>query len=202
MNRGPKRTRASAFAPGEVGGKSTGWESLSNADLPALLTVALPTVAQVSGADTNRFATLVPINVTRGNVTLLRMRGQMSIFFNQTILAQAEQHWRVNMMIQLAPARDGNLLTDSILSAANAADLESNRILWRHTFYPASTDSITFDIQPVITNMGIDIDIKSKRRWDRATWALVLSCVSLTTGQDDHFISSNLRGYFKSGDAL
>ncbi len=197
-----RRTAASAFASGEVGGKSTGWESIFNQDIPQTLTAAFPTTAQISGADTNRFVTLVPVNVTRGTVTMMRVRGQMAVFFELASLASTENDWRVNVMLQLAPARDGSVLTDSVLSAANAADLESNRILWRHTFWPETTDAATFDINPVAFSKGIDIDIKSKRRWDRANWALVLSVVSLTTSQIEHFIGGNMRAYFKAGDAL
>jgi len=106
------------------------------------------------------------------------------------------------MMMQLMPARDGAVLTDSCLAANNAADLESNRILWRHQFWPATTDAITFDVQPVSVAHMVEVDIKSKRRFDRALWALVLSLTSETTSQNDHFTAIDLRGYFKAADAL
>lgn len=194
--------RATAFAGGEIQGKSTGWESLLNADLPVVQSTAFPTSAFVAGNDTTRFVTLVPINVTRGNVTLLRVRGQLATFFELEQLKGTETAWRSLMMLQLVPARDGAILADAVLSAANAADLESNRILWRHTFWPESTDFVVFDIDDIIVSKGIEVDVKSKRRFDRATWALVLSLTSTTASQDDHFFAGNLRGYFKSGDAL
>ena len=48
----------------------------------------------------------------------------------------------------------------------------------------------------------VEVDIKSKRRFDRALWALVLSLTSETTSQNDHFTAIDLRGYFKAADAL
>lgn len=170
---------------------------------PAPLNTAFPTNASAVGGICTNFVTMIPLNVTRGVVTLERIRGHLAIFFDEAELVAAFINWPVFMSIQLVPAQDGAIVPESVLSSRNAGDLESNRFLWRRAYLPQlgtpviGPGPLNFD-----THQDLQVDVKSKRRWDRANWALIMvvdvECTALTL----HHISLEMRGLFRTADGL
>ncbi len=203
---GPRARPASAFAPSEnAKGKALSWEYLINAPVPLVLSTLIPTAVRIAGTTQTRFVSLIPVNVLRGVVTLMRIRGQIEIFFNVAELAADFDNWRVHLSIQLTPARNGVVDGSSTLSASNSADQESNRILWQRIYYPRTGSTITAPgaLEKHDSNYaGQEVDVKVKRRFDRATWALVLVMDVNEDAEGLHFGTSTLRGLFRSGDAL
>ncbi len=204
--RSTSKKGATAFAPSASrDGRTLGWESLSG---PAVPPVIQSTVFNVSsllvGSVNTRFVTLVPQNLTRGTITLERIRGHLAFYWDQANdLAVDLDRWPIMVGIQLVPLRDGAIQNPSVLSMRNAGDLESNRILWRRTYMPDTGTTITSP--GAIERTGcrynnIEIDVKSRRRFDRATWALVMS---MDIDVDSVALASlELRGLFRSSDGL
>jgi len=203
--RGPSKKGATAFAP-SVGrdGRSLGWESMSGASpTPSAIATALPTNAQAAGGINTNFVTMLPQNLTRGVVTLERLRGHIAIYFSEVELAAAFVNWPVFMSIQLVPLHDGAIVNLAVLSSRNAGDLESNRFLWRRAYMPqrgtpiVGPGALQFD-----THNGFEVDVKSKRRFDRANWALILVADVEATAMTLHQISVEMRGLFRTADGV
>jgi len=130
---------ATAFAPGESKrGKTIAWESIYSAKNQVPITSAIPNVVRAAGNFTTYQVSLIPINVTRGTVTLERIRGCMDVYFDSSELASNFENWTVFMQIQMAPARNGAFVNAAILSPGNSADQESNKIIWQRLYYPTS----------------------------------------------------------------
>ncbi len=196
---------ASAFAPAEVRGKTIAWENVLDEPEPALVSTKIPTLVRTVGAIETRIATLIPVSVTRGVVTMERVRGNLAVYFNSTELAAAFANWFVHLMIQLVPIQDGAIVTDSVLSAGNSADQESNRIIWQRLYYPNVGTTITGPAAVEYHTSqysGQEVDIKVKRKWDRATWALVLSYDGEAAAVDLHILGGQLRALFRSSDGI
>lgn len=200
---------ASAFAPAQDGsGKTIAWKSLAVNLAPSSLDVAFPTVASVVAGQTLRFRTLIPENVTKGTVTLERIRGQTLVWWLGLIIDGAGEFPQVvvPMNIQLVPVQNEVVALDSVLNPRNAADLESNRIIWRRNYYPnlSTVDGTNidgarrFDCRP----MTEEIDIKSRRRFDRATWALIMAVSYATVQEVDVDAAIDLRALFRTSDGL
>jgi len=196
---------ASAFAPAMAGGRTIAWEALGVFFTPQPLDVAFPVTSNVAAGITTRFQSLLPENVTRGTVTLERIRGRFFTLWDTAIIAavNGEQMLAVPYLIQLVPIQDGTIALDSVLDGRNAADLESNRIIYRGTIYPnmpdasgALVDAVRHYSQETI------IDIKSKRRFDRATWALIMSVSFDTVNEVKVRHGNSLRALFKSADGV
>lgn len=204
--RGMKRS-ASAFAPGTgKAGRTIAWEQLSGSSFtPQALGTLFPTLAHSTASIETRFMTLMPANVTRGTVTLERVRGFTHVWFDETQTLLSLIRWPVVMSMQLVPIRDGTIQITSVLSARNTADLESNRLIWIRGYYPANGTPI---IGPGATNldpgnwMDTEVDIKSRRRFDRATWALILVVDVDATAKDLHLGAISLRALFRSPDGV
>jgi len=148
---------------------------------------------------------LVPVNVLRGPVSLLRIRGSLDVFFLESETTADFDNWRVQLGIQLVPARNGVVDIAATLSLNNAADQESNRILWQRVYYPKPTTTITAPgaVEMFASNYkGQEVDVKVKRRFDRATWALVLSMDVNIDAEALHAVGGTLRGLFRASDAL
>lgn len=196
---------ASAFAPGAGrDGKMISWEQLDSTNNPVGLTTAFPTLAFATGANQTRFTTLMPPNVTRGAVTLERIRGGISVFPGVVELAADFLNWPLMLTIQLVPLADGAILDAAVLSAKNSADMESNRIIWQRSYYPEGGGTITAPgalERHSCPNNG-DVDVKSRRRFDRAEWALLLTCDNDSSVSTATVISINLRGLFRAADGL
>ncbi len=165
---------------------------------------AFPNLAHSAGPIETRFATLIPQNVTRGVVTLERVRGDAYVWFDEAQLTLSLARWTVLLSMQLVPIRDGNIVNLSVLSSRNTGDLESNRFIWRRTYSPQRGTPIILGAQsfdPGYSQSG-ELDIKSKRRFDRALWALILVVDVDATAAGLHIISMNLRGLFRASDGL
>jgi len=178
--RGVRGKPASAFAAGEDRkGKTLQWESLLNDGIVDFINVQIPTIVRTVGAFTTRALTLIPVNVTRGAVTLERVRGVMDVWFDEAETTASLANWNVHMTIQVVPAADGAIDLPQCLSPGNAADQESNRIIWQRLYYPAAGATITGPgaVEFSQSNyVGHEVDIKVKRRFDRSTWGLALVC--------------------------
>jgi len=195
MNRGP-----SAFAPSRAGqGRNLTWESLIRPTTPVTI-FNLFTTSGPGGA-TQRLSTMIPINVTRGVVTLERIRGSIQIWFRDADVVAAVD-WFVHLSIQLVPARAGVVDLNSSLLSANASDVESNRFVWRKSYTAPLTSVSGILYTRCIQDNAFEIDVKSRRRFDRATWALVISAEGSANALAEHFIQVDLRALFRAPDAL
>ncbi len=207
QSRGGVRPRAaSAFATAEDRkGKTIQWESLIDEGIPDFLNIVLPTIVRTVGAFTTRAVAIIPVSVTRGAVTLERVRGVMDVYFSSVELAASFDNWPVHMTIQVVPAADGAIDLTSCLSPGNAADQESNRIIWPRLYYPRAGTTITGPgaVELHESNyVGHEVDIKVKRRFDRATWGLALVCETETNAFALHAVGTRLRALFRGSDGI
>lgn len=199
--------RAGAFAGAMSSGRTLSWESLASEYVFNTAAVELPNIDSTAGGIDVRFATLIPINVTRGALTLTRIVGEISIFFNQVDMnaTGGQASACLPMNIQLVPARNGVLEVGSVLDPRNSADLESNRIIWRRAYYPHGNNptGISFNaVRGYLSQSPNPIDIKSQRRFDRANWALVLAASFPTADFFNLRVNLDLRGLFKAPDGV
>ncbi len=172
---------------------------------PKTLSTVFGTVSLTLGNFTTRYLTLIPVNVTRGVVTLERIRGEIRVFFDRDNSVANTEKMLVQLQIQLVPIRNGAIVDDAVLSPENLADLESNRILWRRNYYVADVLATTVAgsvLNPGQQNTRVDVDVKVRRRFDRALWALIIVCRSKTTADDFNLCTLDLRGLFRAADAL
>lgn len=195
---------AGAFAGAERGGKAIQWESLLDKQSPVQLDVFFPTlVRSVAGIDT-RMVSVIPINTLQAPVTLLRVRGALNVFFLESQLSVSFIRWPVSVQLQLVGARDGQVDVQQILSPGNAADQESNRIVWQRDYYPAAGTTLSSPIGELTQSdyAGIEVDIKVKRRFDRATWMLALVLEGEANANTFHQIGGRLRALFKTSSGI
>ena len=202
----PVRKGATAFAP-SVGrdGRQMGWEAVLEQRVPSDFDVFFPSNVRTSGANNVRFITLIPQNVTRGVVTMLRCRGTIVAYFDSVRLAASFADWPLSISMQLMPVQNGNIVSASILTPTNTADQESNRILWQRLYYPRAGTTITSvgALEVHESNyIELEVDVKSKRRWDRAVWALILVGEVATLAVAAHQVGGTLRGLFKAADGI
>jgi len=197
---GRRRTVAGAFAPALRGGRSIAWESLAQAagSLPGIF----PTLPQAAGTFTTRHRVLLPENVTRGVVTLERVRDSIQIWANETNPVVFEQFCTIGL--QLVPTVGGAIIsTAQLLVPTNAADLESNRWIWRRSYMPHTRFIEVATAQvPWCRGQDPEIDIKSRRRFNRAMWALYLTVIADTTFETSIRMNIDLRALFRTGDGL
>lgn len=191
---GLARRPASAFAPAMSGGRSLGWESLAN------VSGTNAAVFNVVTAATILSRVLLPENLTRGVVTLERIRG--CVFFvgaDNDFTAFGDEF--ITAGIQLVPLVNGVVPVQSVLDPDNAGDLESNRWIWRCTYGPANQyASATITRAVCYTPPSSEIDVKSRRRFNRSAWALYMT----VTGPGVTQFNTNLtiRALFRSGDGM
>lgn len=195
---------ATAFAPARLsGGRALSWESLAGTGVGltgfAQLGVFLPNLAYNPAANLDvRYRVLTPVNVTRGVVTLERVVGQMFILnINEEFPATVE------MSLQLATIRDGSIVDQAVLNTGNAADLESNKLIWRRLY----VDGLRGSGQNIFCTQDVgmsDIQVRVRRRYDQATWALILVALhdSTTHSAQGLSINCNLRGLFRAPDGI
>lgn len=197
---------ATAFAGGQTsGGKTIGWESIMNAPTPvALATLFNNQIRTVSGIATKALQ-MIPVSVTRGTLTMLRVRSTIEVYFSSVKLAAALANWPVQLSMQLVPARNGVFEPEAILSTNNAADQESNRIVWQRQYYPNARTTITSPGALKVhtsTSHGMEVDVKVKRRWDRANWALMLIANVELNAAVLHLAGGALRALFSTADGV
>lgn len=201
------RKSATAFAPAERRGKVTAWEAIAGDHFFNQASSAFPNIAYAVAAEDIRYRVLIPANVTRGAVTLTRVRGDIAIAFNKVnIDAAGGQALAVlPIVMQLVPVRNGNIVDDAVLDPSNAADLESNRIIWRRTYVADMTSDIpgTMNAVRVRNQRGpAEVDIKNKRKFDRATWALILTINFNTVEVFNLRLMTDLRALFATTDGV
>ncbi len=196
---------ATAFAPAERKGKMISWESIHSIPTPTAIATVFPTVIRTVGAFTTLSVSLIPQNVTRGAITMERVRGNIEVYFSSTELAAALDNWPVHMSMQLSPIRGNTIPAASVLSPMNPTDQESNRIIWQRQYYPRAGTTITSPGALEIHEsnyVGLEVDIKVKRRWDRALWALQLVVELETNANLLHLTCGALRALFRAGDGV
>lgn len=197
---------ATAFAGGRLAsGQSMGWESIFGGTVPAAIDATLVNDIRTVGAFNTRALTLIPVNVTRGVITMLRVRGTIDVYFNSTELAAAFVNWPVHFNVQLVPARNGLFEPASVLSPQNSADQESNRILWQRLYMPRAGTTITSPgaiEYHEADKVGMELDIKVKRRWDRAEWALMLVAEVENVAISLHQMEGYMRALFSTADGV
>ncbi len=196
-----------AFAGSMSGGRSLGWESLAVDFNFDTLDVMFPSVAAVVAGRTRRFVSLLPANVTRGVVTLerLHMQNNYAIDVQNFNGAVNGEKIYIPANIQLVPVQDGSISLDSVLSPRNAADQESNRLLWRHTFEALGQISAGVQIDGALTwqcRPPSEFDVKTKRRFDRALWALIYVVEYETIGEVRVNGYLDIRALFRTSDGL
>jgi len=202
------RKPASAFAQSVGGsGRTLTWEMLAATPTPIFLDGQFNNFAFTSGGIDTRYVILLPQNLTRGAITLVRIRGQVVTYFDQLNmeLVGGDTNSFIMMMIQLVPIANGVIQDAQILSAVNTADLESNRILWRRMYTPdfnVSTSGL-MDTQRIRGQIQTtELDVKVKRRFQRDQWALVMSIGVATAGSTIHRCGLDVRGLFLAPDGL
>ncbi len=148
---------------------------------------------------------MIPPNVTRGSVTIERIRGFVDIYFSSVELAVEFANWSVQLSIQVVPVRNGAIVDEATLSTNNSADQESNRIMWQRNYYPRAGTTITGPgaLELHESNfVGMEVDVKVKRKLDRANWALQMVCVAETNAITLHSGAISLRALIRASDGV
>jgi len=215
-----RRAVASAFAPAKSGGGNLTWEAAG--------TTCWSTIDQVFGSkgtlyqvecdgepvDYRTYAlVLIPINTNRGTVTLLRVRGYLGCasknFGNVDQSELREQ--TVHFMLQLVPHEPtliNNIDATQLLSGNLATNQESNRIImqWIRTVGGEFVTQHSFT-DPVAPNGDSvwfrEIDVRTKRRFDRTQWALALTATTTEPGGFEvNRVFANFRMLFRTDDGI
>ena len=136
---------------------------------------------------------------------MMRVRGAIDVYFNSPELAANFANWPVHMQMQLTPLRNGARQLAAVLSPQNSADQESNRIIWQRLYMPNVGTTITGPGAIEFHNSNVahlEVDVKVKRKFDRANWQLDLIVEVETAAAALHQGSGYLRGLFKSSDGI
>ncbi len=197
---------ATAFAGGKLrDGQTMGWESIYDDPVPDNFGNQYPVDVRTVGGNNIRAVALIPESVTRGTVTMLRVRGTIFTYFLSIELAVAFINWPVHYQIQLVPVQDGAFDPTSILTPSNGADQESNRIVWQRKEMPRAGTTITGPGAEELHEgscVSMEVDVKVKRRWDRANWALMLVAEVESGSVLQHITGGYLRGLFATSDGV
>jgi len=209
---GGMRRAAGPFAGAMKAGRTMGWEAIAHDITFDQLSTVMTNVAFTNGPNTIRFRVLLPHNLTRGAVTMVRVRGMIAHGFSDLNLGgsaadQGNELMALPMNIQLVSVSNDAIDVSSVLDPGNPLDFESNRVLWRRTYQAnleaggtaALIDGVRRRQARGETN---EIDIKSQRRWDLSQWALILVKSYNTVQSFDHRISLDLRALFKAPDGV
>ena len=178
--RGTGRTRgrpAGPFATSVKNGRARSWESLSNSYNFLAWNVVFPNNALVVAGNLVNYRVLTPINVTRGVVTVQRIRGTLAMLWRTAEIngAGGPNVISAPVNIQLVPARNGAIVDSAVLDPKNSADVESNRILWRkNMMFDTGSGDVGFAVDGGRFLMGVEeVDVKVSRRYDVSEWALI-----------------------------
>ena len=201
---------ASAFASASSGGRTLSWESLSVEYTPTPLTTHFPNNAKVIGGLQLAYRVILPVNPLRGAITLERARGHVAFWVDDADVAATLANGVLSSNIQLVPVDQGAITDDAVLSPADPFDLESNRVLWRRTYLPdlQAADTVPqwggLRLRPMwgdTTDRGV-LDIKVKRRFDRANWALIQAVLYNAVNFGNAHAMSDIRALFLAPDGL
>ena len=167
--------------------------------------MAFPFNANVVGPKTISYVSLMPQNMTRGVVTLERIRGNISWYWQDVDIADSSFH-ELPMQIALVPLQNGAIVNAAVLNPTDPFDLESSKIIWRYNFFPELEsgtvpliDGVRRYHQPGVT---LQVDVKSKRRFARDEYALILVLQRDTTKIGNYICSIDLRALFRATDGL
>ncbi len=133
---------------------------------------------------------------------MICVRGDLRVWWQENALLDLAD-MAVDFQLQMLPVRAGAFDFGSALSVNNAADLESNRIIWKRSYYPADQVVLTLaaeDLHPGAVSIDTNVDIKSQRRFDRATWGIAL--LAEAVNMDEKFFAGNLRALFATSDGI
>lgn len=200
---GDRKGRPSRFASAKLAdGRSLGWEGLQIEPCYVPISEAM-SLAFTTGTQSVFFQQLVPNSETRGVITLSRTFIQFSCLFNTALLIDPGlAAMCIHANLQLVPVEGGAFEAAAVINPRNIAMLNSARILWRRSFWPAFLDGATgagflsgFDTQT-------QFDVKTSRRWDRDEYSMVLAVVTETVGASENHIAYDVRGLFRSGDGV
>lgn len=213
MKRGP-----SAFAQSKSGGGNLTWEAAGSTCWSIVSnTMSLVTTSYniVCNGDDQAYTTfglvLIPINETRGTVTLHRVRGFLGWTRDARPDNEAEDREHTgHFILQLVPklrhaVSPSTPDQEQLLSGNLADDQESIRIIHQWVAYPAGEHGIMVNGDAVNSNKSAwfrEVDVKSKRRFNRAEYALVLSCTLRSNVADIARYYANLRMLFRADDGL
>jgi len=213
---------ATAFAPAKSGGGNLTWEAAGTtcwSTIDPIFNFKSPQYEIVCDGATETYATygliLIPINTSRGTVTLLRVRGFLGVsdgeIYNNNPAGLREK--TVHFMLQLVPHEPTQINTfdaTQLLSGNLATNQESNRIIMQWVRGPGG-DHSTPGLDP--SDPGIpntrqntwfrEIDVRTKRRFDRTQWGLVLSAsVKDPEGAEENRVYVNFRMLFRTDDGI
>lgn len=199
--------KASAFAPGMKSGRTLTWEELVLETTADSHSVVFNNLAFAAGGFDVRYRVLIPPNVLRGVVTLERTKISWDTYFLDIAIDAAGEGFRTSMpwLLCLTPVRDGAIQDAAVLDPRNAADLENNAIIARGLRLPnlSTPDGTTFlGARHYDGKNPVDIDVKSKRRFARDQWALILvtSVGGGTTTEYRHNL--DIRALFRAADGV
>lgn len=213
--------RASAFAPAKSGGGHLDWEGAGTTCWSTIENVfplvgnTYPVACDGSNVDyQTRGLILIPLNEARGTVTLLRVRGFLGILKNeQNGTSQTDvRNGTVHFMLQLVP-RDPDVVTTpdaaQLLSGNKAADQESNRIIMQWVATAGLSMHGSSETEGAAAPVGgwaawfREIDVKTKRRFHRAQWALIFSATGTVASFDNvNRVYLNTRMLFRADDGI
>jgi len=214
----------SRFAPARRRGGNLSWESMvgplvtgmepSSVLFPTQKGAAFPLgLANTVQADTF-YRLIVPVNPTRGVVTLRRIVMDWHVALDTTAMAanSVPHSFVMKRFVALAPA-DANLVPGTIVGPNYAPNsfLEGPEVLWQDLILPHAAGSTSLDPQvdggnmlPATALAPTHIDIKTMRRFDRQEWGLVAGiALELQFYENDAwFHHMNMRMLFVSPDGL
>lgn len=199
--------KASAFAPGTKGGRALSWESISLDSTTRIHSDVFNVLAFTAAGSDVRYQVLIPPNVLRGVITLERMKIEWDTYFRSGPIALAipNAFTSIPWNIQLVPVRDGTIDDTAVLDPRNRADIENNAIIARGMRTPLLTDTAGATVGAVRSfncRQPVSMDIKSKRRFDRATWALIHVCSSPAGLTADWLHNIDIRALFLAPDGV
>jgi len=184
------------------------WEALSVNQIPIHDNLAFPILAFTAGIFDVRYVVLMPHNVTRGAVTLVRIRGNVVMYLESAIIALVggDTSALVAATIQLVPIKDNAIVDNAVANPLSSVDLESNAILWRRTYTPDLSNSVSGAVidgeRYWATHEEHELDVKVKRRFDRANWALIMAIAVDTDAAVLHRTALDIRALFLAPDGL
>ncbi len=162
-----------------------------------------------------RFVAILPQDIARGpTITMTRIVGHIQVAtqvinaFGGSDATPVVSTPNVNMSIQLLPVIAGVTSAASIVDPFNTSDIESSRIMWWRSYCawhgPGSThNAVSGEAMKQVHsfNEGM-IDIRTKRRFDRSRYSLVLAWTADTVTSVRWAVTFNLRGLIASTAGL